>query len=195
MQDSFVIYRQAVQELCPDLTDEEWDYFYDTLCLIKFPAKHFFIQAGTIQRHIGFVIKGLLRGFYINDKGQEITTIFVKEGEYATDYPALITKQPALYYFQCLEETELILLNYEGIQTGYEKYKIFNLYGRLVAEEVIKMLQGRIQSFQFQNAEERYLEFIETYPDLFNRVSLTHLATYLGIERPSLSRIRKKLAR
>ncbi len=67
-------------------------------------------------------------------------------------------------------------------------------FGRLVAERVLTNQQQRIESFQFLNAEQRYLEFIETYPELYNRVSLTHLSTYLGIQRQSLTRIRQKLA-
>jgi DNA-binding MarR family transcriptional regulator len=56
------------------------------------------------------------------------------------------------------------------------------------------MQQRRIESFLFENAETRYLDFIKENPDLFNRVSLSYLASYLGIERQSLTRIRKKLA-
>jgi len=79
------------------------------------------------------------------------------------------------------------------IQKGYEQFPIFERYGRLIAEEVLKMQQKRIEGFLFENAETRYLEFVKENPDLFNRVSLSHLASFLGIERQSLTRIRKKL--
>jgi hypothetical protein len=62
-----------------------------------------------------------------------------------------------------------------------------------VAEEVVVMQQSRIESFLFENAEQRYLNFISSNPNLFNRISLTYLSSYLGIERQSLSRIRKSL--
>jgi hypothetical protein len=62
-----------------------------------------------------------------------------------------------------------------------------------VAEEVVVMQQSRIESFLFENAEQRYLNFISGNPNLFNRISLTYLSSYLGIERQSLSRIRKYL--
>jgi hypothetical protein len=63
-----------------------------------------------------------------------------------------------------------------------------------VAEAVLSSLQKRIESFLFMNAEQRYLQFIAENPGLMQRISLTHLSASLGIERPSLSRIRKKLA-
>jgi len=83
-----------------------------------------------------------------------------------------------------------------GLVRGYlinEKGDVMEKFGRLVAENIIRILENRMESFHFKNAEERYLDFIKANPNLFNRVSLTHLSTYLGIARPSLSRIRKKL--
>ncbi len=68
-------------------------------------------------------------------------------------------------------------------------------FGRLIAEAVLKFQQKRIESFLFDTAEARYLEFIKENPGLFNRVSLSHLSSYLGIERQTLTRIRQKLAR
>jgi hypothetical protein len=80
------------------------------------------------------------------------------------------------------------------MQDGYNEYKNIERYGRLVTEEVLVQQQTRVESFLFEKAEERYLNFIKRSPNLFNRISLTYLASYLGIERQSLSRIRKKLA-
>lgn len=87
------------------------------------------------------------------------------------------------------------MLSYQHIQVGYNQFAGLERYGRLIAEEVLKMLQKRVESFQFETAEIRYLNFISQHPALFNRISLTHLASFLGIERPSLSRIRSNIAR
>jgi len=81
------------------------------------------------------------------------------------------------------------------MKEGMAKFSGIELFGRMMAENILKMQQRRIESFQFLNAEQRYLEFIRESPELFNRISLSHLSTYLGIQRPSLSRIRKKIAR
>jgi hypothetical protein len=69
------------------------------------------------------------------------------------------------------------------------------MQGRLVAEKVLTILNDRVESFLFNTAEERYLKFINENPDLIQRVSLTHLSSFLGIERQSLSRIRSKIAK
>jgi CRP-like cAMP-binding protein len=81
------------------------------------------------------------------------------------------------------------------MQWAYKTFPKFEKYGRLITEEILKMQQHRIESFIFQTAEERYLDFIKQNPDLYNRISLSHLCSYLGIERQTLTRIRQKLAR
>jgi CRP/FNR family transcriptional regulator len=147
-----------------------------------------------IQNEIGFVFSGLLRSFYVDKNLHQITVKFVCENEFATDFSSFISQTPSKYYFQCIEPTAIVCLSLKHIQEGYEKFPIMERYGRLVAEEIVKSQQARIGSFLFNTAEERYIQFAKEYPHLFNRVSVSHLSSYLGIERQSLTRIRKKLA-
>jgi CRP-like cAMP-binding protein len=165
------------------------------LRVVELQPKHFFIHANVIQQEIGFVFQGLIRAFYIDNQGNEITVNFVQENRYATHYTAFITRTPGKYYFQCIEPTILVNLSYDHIQTGYDKFPDIERYGRLIAEEVLKFQQKRIESFLFDTAEQRYLDFIKENPDLFNRVSLSHLSSFLGMERQTLTRIRQKLAK
>ncbi|MAO17051.1 MAG: cAMP-binding protein, partial [Muricauda sp.] len=148
-----------------------------------------------VQKEVGFVCKGLLRRYYVNEKGNKITTGFINENNYATDYPAFIRQKPSKYFIECLEPSVIIKLPYDKIQEGYRKFKTSERYGRLIAEYVLTVQTDRVESLLFETAEERYLNFIDQNPDLVNRISLTHLATYLGIERQSLSRIRSKIAK
>lgn len=184
---------QNVGQICPKISSEALVYLKDGLTTIELPAKHFYIQAETIQKEIGFVASGLLRSFYVDENGEEITVGFVKENAYATHYSSFITQTKSKYYFQCLEQSLLLSLSFKHIQAGYENFPDLERYGRLIAEEVLKTQRRRIEGFLFQTAEERYLDFMSESSDLFNRVSLSHLATYLGIQRPSLGRIRKRL--
>lgn len=195
MKEAISTYLNSVQSLCPKFTDEELEYLSGGLIIIKFKPKHFYIHANALQNEIGFVYQGLLRAFYVDKKGNEITVNFVRENRYATHYTAFISRTPSKYYFQCIEPTILVTLSYDHIQAGYVKYPNIERYGRLVAESVLKFQQKRIESFLFESAEQRYLDFIQENPDLFNRISLSHLSSFLGIERQSLTRIRQKLAR
>jgi CRP/FNR family transcriptional regulator, anaerobic regulatory protein len=190
----FQAFLLVIEQICGDISVQERAYFLSCFSLIHLPAKHFFIQANTVQKDIGFVLNGLIRAFYVDDAGNEITIRFSDENDFVTDYPAFIAQQNCKYYFQCLEPTTLITLNYEQTQNGYKKHHGIERFGRLIAEQVLKMQQSRIESFLFETAEQRYLKFIKNSPTLFNRVSLSTLSSYLGIERPSLSRIRKKIS-
>lgn len=194
MQSATEIFLKSVRLVCPNLTDFELTQFASKLTIKELKKKAFFIQSDKIQREIGFISSGLARSFFVDRDGNEITVGFYSEGDYVTHYPAFLTRQPSRYSIQCLEPTILVCLSYEDLQSVYEQFPTFEKYGRLIAEEILKRQQTRIESFIFQTAEERYLDFIENHAHLFNRVSLSHLCSFLGIERQSLTRIRQKLS-
>jgi CRP-like cAMP-binding protein len=187
-------YLSSIKALCPKVTNAELDYLMGDLTVSELKPKHFYIHANSVQRELGFIFSGLVRAFYIDQNGNEISVNFIRENGYATHYSAFIAQAPSKYYFQCLEPTVFVNLSFKHIQQGYEKFPMLERYGRLVAEQVLQIQQKRIEGFLFNSAETRYLDFIENNPDLFNRVSLSYLSSYLGIERQSLTRIRKKLA-
>ena len=195
MNQAIDAYLNSVKSLCPRLSGEELEYFKIGLKITQLQPKHFFIHANSLQQEIGYVYTGLLRAFYVDENSNEITVNFIPENRYATHYSAFISRTPSKYYFQCLEPTTLVTLSYEHIQGGYEKFSNIERYGRLVAESVLKFQQKRIEGFLFETAEQRYLDFIKDNHSLFNRVSLSHLSSYLGIERQTLTRIRQRLTK
>lgn len=188
------MYLKSVKVICPNVPDDELSLFKSKLAFKELKRKEIFLQSGKVQKAIGFIAEGLVRSFYIDNDGNEITVGFYKEGDYATHYPAFITRQPSLYTIQCLEPTNMVCLSYEDQQLMYQQSAYFERYGRLIAEEILKRQQARIESFIFETAEQRYLNFIEKHSRLFNRISLSHLCSFLGIERQSLTRIRQKLS-
>ena len=194
MTEAIQTYLKTVKDLCPRADNKALNFLESGLTVTSLAVKNFYIQANTTQKQVGFVFRGLLRAFYIDDKGNEITIRFAKEFDFATEYVAFITQTPSKCFFQCLEPCEIVNIPYPHMQEAYSKFPVLEKYGRLIAEEVLKSQQKRIQSFLFENAEQRYINFVKENPNLNNRVSLSYLSTYLGIERPSLSRIRKKIA-
>lgn len=194
MESGAALFLKSITEICPNVTENELQQFASKLTIVELNKKEYFQQFGKVQKNIGFVAAGLVRSSFIDNDGNEITVGFYAEGDYATHYPAFITQQPSKYSIQCLETTTMVCLSYDDIQWIYENLPNFERYGRLVAEEILKRQQARIESFIFQTAEERYLHFIKQHSGLFNRVSISHLCSFLGIERQTLTRIRQKLA-
>lgn len=184
----------TARKLCPDATARELTFFQNVLTVREFKAKEFFLYAAQVQHSMGFVYRGLIRSFYVDDEGAEITVNFVSEGSYATHYSAFLQRESSKYYFQCLEDCVLVLLSYDDMPRAYAFSPVFERYGRLVAEAILKMQQRRIEGFLFDDAEKRYLDFLRSNGHIVNRISLSHLASYLGIERPSLSRIRRRIS-
>lgn len=195
MEPELAHYINSYLNIFPDLNAEELAFLRSYLTIQKYNKKDFLFKSGAIPNEIGFVCKGLLRRYYSNEKGNKITTGFINENKYATDYPAFIRQKASKYAIECLEPSIIIKLPYDKIQEGYAKFKSSEKYGRLIAEYVLTVQTDRVESFLFENAEERYLNFIANNQDIINRISLSHLASHLGIERQSLSRIRAKLAK
>lgn len=187
-------YLKSIRGICPSVSDEVLSKFESKLTVKILKKKEFFLHSGKVQKTLGFITEGLVRSFYIDKNGNEITVGFYKEGDYVTHYPAFLMGKPSLYSIQCLEPTSMVCFTYEDQQWIYLQSAQFERYGRLIAEEILKRQQARIESFIFQTAEQRYLNFIEKNSSLFNRVSLSHLCSFLGIERQSLTRIRQKLS-
>lgn len=187
-------YLRAVQRLCPEITADDFAPFAQRIGVKELAKRDVFLESGEVQKHLGFVVEGLVRSFYVDGEGTERTIGFYAEGEYATHYPSFIARKPSNYTIQCIEPTVLACFTYEDLQWIYQRSPRFERYGRLVAEEVINAQQARIESFVVRTAEERYLQFVEERPTLANRVSLSHLCSYLGVERQSLTRIRQKIA-
>ncbi len=186
-------YSNALRKICPELNSNEINFHTNKVTITNLKAKKIYLIAGEIQESLGFVFKGLLRIFYINNTGEEITVTFVKENFYAADYNAFISQTPSKYYIQTIEPCLLVNISFNLIQESYSKYKSFEKFGRLIAENYLNIRQNRIESFLFENAEQRYINFISKNKDLLNRVSQTHLSSFLGIKRQTLTRIRKKM--
>jgi len=189
----FDTYCKALRKVCPELSNEEINYMFKNITIIKLKTKELYVNSGEIQDNLAFSCSGLLRSFYINDKGEDITIAFIKENNYATDYSAFISQTPSTFSIETLEPSLLINVPYTSIKKSYSEFKTCEKYGRLVAERHLNKTQNRINEFLFNNAEQRYINFISKNTDILNRISITHLSSFLGIKRQTLTRIRKKL--
>ncbi|WP_298481269.1 Crp/Fnr family transcriptional regulator [uncultured Maribacter sp.] len=153
----------------------------------------FLLREGQKVNEISFVEKGLLRFYYLSD-GKEINNHFFLENDYAVSYLDFLRNTPSRYYIQALEDCELLTFNSNSLQDAYNKSKNWERFGRIIAESVYATATNRFESFLFLSAKERYLQMIKDYPRFIQRIPLYQLASYLGIERESLSRIRKEIS-
>ncbi|WP_338769747.1 Crp/Fnr family transcriptional regulator [Bernardetia sp. ABR2-2B] len=176
-----------------DFSEEECSMFAPNLKRKILQKGEFLLNEGQKVNEIAFVEKGVLRLFYLsNDK--EINNHFFLENDYAVSYLDFLKGTPSRYYIQALEDCELITFNSQALQIAYQESKNWERFGRIIAESVYATATNRVESFLFLSAKERYLQMIKDYPLFIQKIPLYHLASYLGIERESLSRIRKEIA-
>lgn len=176
-----------------DLSDEEADIIRESSHIELFKKNDLLLSKGEYARNHFFILRGCVRTYYIID-GEEKTTEFYTENQ--TVIPvSIVSKQPSEYYIACLEDSTIAIGSEEKDQRLIEKIpKLKNL---IMKSDTQVRIQNQVMfdNFKNKNPEMRYRFLLETRPDLFNRVPLHQLATYLGITPVSLSRLRKRILR
>lgn len=161
---------------------------------LELKAKEHFLVTNDTSDKIGYLKKGICRGYYIDKDGKDLTTNFFVAPTFISDYPAFIYKQKCQINIQTLEDCEIEFTSFSFLNSIADKHLIINKFFRIIVERAYAFQQFRQVSFINKNATERYLDLIETRKAVFDRVSQVYIASYLGVTPQSLSRIRKSLA-
>jgi CRP-like cAMP-binding protein len=153
----------------------------------------YFLRAGEVPRRIGFNLSGLMRLFYIDSDGKEIIKHFCLENTLAISYSAFLLREESKFYIQAIEETKLLTINYEAYCEILDSHVCWQIVSRKFSEMLYILKEKKEAELLLNSAQERYLQFLEDYPDLEDRLNQYHIASYLGITPESLSRIRANL--
>lgn len=176
--------------------DEEHFALSEGMWLEKTYSKgDFYNQYKSVCKYLGLVMDGVFRTYYVDDEtGEEKNLFFYSQNQVVVAYKSFVTQTPCNYYTQALTPANIYYIRIDELLALYKQSHQWEHLGRLVAETAFVIGSGRMESFLFQSPEQRYLELIQDHPDIFNNVPLYHIASYLGIQGPSLSRIRKRMA-
>jgi len=152
----------------------------------------FFLEDGHVCKHAGFIEKGLIR-YYINDDGVEKTYEFGQENNFVCNYESFLPQAPSTKVIQSLEDSIIWQISYADLQIFYQSVRDGERFGRLVIEQVFVKLLNALGSLYIDKPEQRYMKLLEEHPELQQRVSQYHIASYVGVKPQSLSRIRKRI--
>ena len=141
---------------------------------------------------IYFIVKGAARIFYLDKEGKETNTWFLFENEFLISVYSFYTGNPSFEYIETLEDCKLIAVKREKLDELYLNFMEFNFSGRKLTEFYHMRNEIQANELRMLSAKERYQNLLERNPQLFQRVSLGHIASYLGISQETLSRIRKQ---
>jgi len=154
--------------------------------------KEVIIPAGSKTKKVFFILSGMVRGYFINQKGEE-KNIFLRP-EYTISGPpdSLFKDQPSKYTFESILESHLLLFQYEAFQATSLHFPNINRVFIAALQENIQTLVFRVESLIDKLPEQRYEELLERNPQFFQTAFNKHIANYLGITPNSLSRIIKR---
>lgn len=160
----------------------------------KLKAGEVFIQEGEVAEVTAYIAKGILRA-YTTVEGEERTVLFRKEGELIGAPPSMFKGSPASETVEGLENSVILVIDWKGFRRLAKTNKqVGNAYTQAVEDMMLEAVE-RIQDFTILSPEQRYLKFIKEEKDLVNRVPLKHIASFIGVSKVSLSRMRARIAK
>ena len=157
----------------------------------QYPKGHLLFQQGQVCHYMYFMAHGLAR-IYHGKEDKEVIDWIATAGSPFTAIDSFYSRQPSRYTIEVLENSEIYAFQYHDLEELYRSFHAFERIGRLITMDQFLILQERVDMIQFQNAQQRYETFLKRFPNLQNRLQLTHIASYLGISLETLSRIRAK---
>jgi CRP-like cAMP-binding protein len=175
------------------LTEEEFNFCKSLFVPKKLRKRQYLLQEGAVCKYQAFVEKGILRTYTVDKKGGEHILQFASEGWWMADLSSYITGEPSLFNMNALEDAELLLLSKPSWDQLLEKIPRFKHYFRILIQNNLIATQKRLMQSLSEPAGEKYVKFTQTYPDCIQRVPQLIFASYLGVSRETLSRLRKHI--
>jgi len=176
------------------LSEKEEKFFTDSLTLQTFPKKTVLLSEGDICQFEGYIQKGCVRVYYLDDNGFEVTILFAIEDWWISDIASFQEQKPSRLYIETLEDSEILMLNPATKEKLLTEIPKFERVFRMLVQRNLSTLQNRLVNTISKAATDRYLEFIKVYPSIPQRVAQYYIASYLGVSKEFVSTIRKRLA-
>jgi CRP-like cAMP-binding protein len=175
------------------LTEEAKIELQSFFSVKKLKRKQFLLQEGNICTHLSFVSKGLLKSYFVDEKGGENINMFAFEGWWISDFKSFISQEKAVLNIDAVEETELLMINLEDYDKLMLKIPVMDRYFRILYQNSLVTKDYRLIASNSYNAEEKYLELAQKNPEMIKRIPHNLIASFLGLAPETVSRIRKKL--
>jgi CRP-like cAMP-binding protein len=157
------------------------------------PKKSYLLREGEICRFEGFVTNGLFRVFHIDQNGFEQILYFAIENWWITDIDSFTNERPSQLFIEAIEDSTVLLISKKDKEYAYTNLPQIEKLFRVMTQKTHVALQRRMIDNLSKTADQRYLDFIEKYPQISTRLTNLQIAAYLGISHEFLSKIRKKL--
>ena len=185
----FAEFEKYIRAQAP-VTDKDIKLLRETAIEKKLRRKDFLLQEGEICRYKTFVSKGFLRTYRTTENGSEHIMQFSPENNWTTDPESYDNHTPSCYNIDALEHSEVVMWTKKDFLYLFDNIPELKTYSDKLIYGNLYRTRQRIFTALSATAEEKYEEFTKTYPDILIRVPLHMVASFLGVSRETLSRIR-----
>lgn len=182
--------RETLSKLV-SLEEEEWSVLASCLHEELLPKKSLLLKEGEICTFIAFVSTGAFRYYYLKDGIEKVTSFFFSK-DFVSDYSSFLSETSSIHYIESISASVIYKLYKKDLMLLYDKYKNIEKLGRLIAENLFLSVDKRLNAFLYLSPEERYKELMNRNPNLSQQVPQYMIASYLGVEPETISRIRKR---
>ncbi len=174
------------------MSEEDFKDFLSHFVERRIRKKQYLLQDGEICKHMAFIAKGAMRKYFLDEKGIERIVDLYIENWWAGDRESFVTSKPSVYNIDAWEDCEIFLISRENILKLCKECPAFNEFILRLDENNSIATQKRITSSISFTSEKRYADFVERHPHFLQRFPQHIIASYLGITKDTLSRVRKK---
>ncbi|WP_297336866.1 Crp/Fnr family transcriptional regulator [Algoriphagus sp.] len=175
------------------LSAEEKTLLVDRAKVRQVKRREKILLAGEVCQHYSFVVEGCFRLFGVDDRGFEHNIQFAAENDWIADIGSFHTQKPSQLNIEALEKSSIFQIKQQDLYYLYTHVPKLNLIFKVLIELKYIEIQNRVLQNFSSTAEDRYLAFLDQYPNLSNRLPNTQIASYLGITPEFLSKIRKNI--
>ncbi|WP_298517689.1 Crp/Fnr family transcriptional regulator [uncultured Kordia sp.] len=152
----------------------------------------FLLKEGKVCHQIAYIEKGLFRTYFLKD-GNEVNTCFCMEDSITLSHKSFVNRVASTEYIQAIEDAKVVTLSYDNLIKLYQLDYAWQSLSNVLTERECIRLSERINAMSFETAKEKYLHLLEKQPEIIQRVSIQHIASYIGVSRETVSRIRSKI--
>ena len=177
------------------LTESEIELIKNTFVPKKIRKKQYFLQEGQVCKYAAFIVKGAMRQYSVDDKGAEHIVRLLIENWWAVDRESYVMLTPSVYNIDAWEDTDVLLITKADFLNRINSIPAISEMARKLDENYAIATQKRLNATISLPAEQRYSDFAKTYPEFLQRFPQHIIASYLGITKETLSRIRKQVVK
>lgn len=160
----------------------------------KLGKKQYLLEQGNICKYLTFVSKGILKSYILDEKGNERINLFAFEGWWISDFNSFLNEEKAYLNIDAVEDSELLIISRENYDELTLQIPVMDRYFRILYQNSLVTKDYRLIISNNFTAEEKYLQLVQSNPEITQKLSHTLIASYLGLSPETISRIRKKIS-